>query len=111
MIKNFGFRYKGKKKIIKVEECRTLFEKARGLMFRKNSLPLLFYFNKPTNESIHSFFCKPFFAIWFLDNKIIDGKLVNSNKFSIKPKEKFNLLLEIPFNDNNFLNFVDERKV
>ena len=31
-------------------------------MFRKNSKPLLFIFEKPTRQSIHSLFCKPFLA-------------------------------------------------
>ena len=99
----FNFEFNGKKFNLDVEECKTIFEKTRGLMFRKKSLPLLFYFNKATREPIHSFFCKPFFAIWFNGNKVIDGKLVNPWKLSIKPAEKFDKLLEIPSGDKNFL--------
>ena len=75
-------------------------------MFRKNSLPLLFIFKKPVEFSIHSFFCNPFIAIWFLRNKIINIKLVEPHKFSIKPKQKFDKLLEIPSNFNNFQFFL-----
>ena len=36
----------GKKKIINAKICNTILSKATGLMFRKNSPPLLFIFNK-----------------------------------------------------------------
>ena len=102
-MKKFGFNYKGRKFEIEVEECKSFFSKFRGLMFRKKSLPLLFYFNGLGLWAIHSFFCKPFFAIWFDGEKVVDGKLVKPWKFFVKPKEKFNKLLEIPSNDKNFL--------
>jgi len=105
MVVNFNFEFKGKKFSLDVEECKTLFEKTKGLMFRKKSKPLLFYFNKETREPIHSFFCKPFFAIWFNKNKIVDAKFVKSWKVSVKPLEKFDRLLEIPSSDKNFLAF------
>src|SRR3989338_7180348 len=41
---------KGKKFSIEVEECRSVFQKARGLMFRKKSKPLLFIFKKPVKN-------------------------------------------------------------
>jgi len=98
----FKFDYKGKKIEINAGECKTLFQKFRGLMFRKSPFPLLFYFNKTTRESIHSFFCKPFYAIWFLDNNIVDEKFIKPWVFWIQPKKKFNKLLEIPINNKNF---------
>jgi uncharacterized membrane protein (UPF0127 family) len=57
------------KKTLKVKPCISLWSKFSGLMFRKNSPPLLFIFNKEKKLSIHSFFCKPFRAIWLDDNK------------------------------------------
>ena len=101
----FGFRYKGRKVKLKVQECRTSFSKILGLMFKKDSKPLLFVFNKETRQPIHSFFCRPFYAIWLNKNKIVDEKFVKSWKFSIKPKEKFDKLLEIPMSNRNFLLF------
>lgn len=104
-MKTLKFNYKNKAYKIKVKECNTPLSKILGLMFKKNSPPLLFIFKKPVKTSMHSFFCKPFIAIWLLRNKIVDIKLVNPNKFSIKSKEKFNRLLEIPLNNKEFLNF------
>lgn len=104
-MKTLRFKYKNKKISIKYKECNSLFSKALGLMFRKNSSPLLFTFKKPIKISIHSFFCKPFIVIWLLHNKIIDVKLVKPNKFSIKSKNKFDKILEIPSNNKKFLTF------
>lgn len=86
--------YIGKKKNkVKVKRVSVF---STGLMFRKNSPALLFSLSKQRNFSIHSFFCKPFRAIWldenFKANKIVDVKNWN---FKIKGKGKY--LLEIPF--------------
>ena len=94
-------KIKIKDRIIEVEECKDIFSRARGLMFRKNSRPLLFVFNKRTRQSIHSFFCKPFLAVWLLNGKIIDEKIVKPFSFSIKPKKPFTHLVEIPLNDSD----------
>ncbi|MGV8152504.1 MAG: hypothetical protein ACP5OG_05475 [Candidatus Nanoarchaeia archaeon] len=92
----FNFNFKGKKFSLEAEECKTLFSKARGLMFRRKSKPLLFYFNKEVLEPIHSFFCKPFIAIWFNKNKIVDVKSIKKWKPYIVPRAKFDTLLEVP---------------
>ncbi len=98
----FSFNLKGKKFDIDVRECRTIFQKMMGLMFRKKSKPLLFIFSRETSESIHSFFCVDFIAIWFNKGKIIDVQLVKPWKINIKPLRKFDKLLEIPENNDNF---------
>jgi len=87
-------------KSLEVRKCSSIFEKARGLMFKKNSIPLLFIFKKLTKQPIHSLFCPPFKAIWLKDNKIIEEKIINSWKLSIRPQEKFNKLIEIPLSNN-----------
>ena len=99
----FNFNYVGRKFEVEVEECKTVLGKTMGLMFRKKSLPLLFYFNKLGRAPIHSFFCKPFFAIWFDGKKVVDGKLVKPWRLSVKPKEKFDKLLEVPSGSKDFL--------
>ncbi len=83
-------------KFIEAEICDTTWKRARGLMFRKKSKPLLFIFEKPTRASIHSFFCKPFRAIWLEKGKIIDEKIVDRWRLSITPKAPFTHLVEIP---------------
>jgi len=107
----FKFNFKNKDFELDVRECLTVFSKARGLMFKKNSKPLLFVFKRPTKQPIHSFFCQPFIAIWFNNKRVVDVKLVKSKKILIKPKEKFDRLLEIPSNSEVFSKFTDERNL
>jgi len=107
----FKFTYKKKKFELEVKECKSIFSKAFGLMFRKKSLPLLFVFKKPTKQGIHSFFCRSFVVIWFMEGRVVDFRLVDSWKFSIRTKEKFDKFLEIPSGDVVFKRFLDEAKV
>ena len=83
-------------KIIDAVECKTTFSKFRGLMFRKNPKALLFVFKKPTRQSIHSLFCKPFLAVWFIDGKITEKRIVKPFSLKIQPKNSYTELLEIP---------------
>lgn len=94
-------KIKIREKVYEAEVCDSIFSKFRGLMFRGNSKPLLFTFKRPTRQPIHSFFCKPFRAIWLLNGKIIDDKIVKPFRVSIKPKSKFTQLVEIPFGNYN----------
>jgi uncharacterized membrane protein (UPF0127 family) len=69
-------------------------------MFRPKNFetPLLFVFNNPQITSIHSFFVDgDFLAVWLLNDKIVEMKLVKPWQISVTPKGKFNFLLEIPF--------------
>ena len=100
--KKFRFVYKNKKYETEIKECRSLFSQINGLMFKKNSIPLLFVFKRPVRKPIHSFFCRRFIAIWFSKNKIIDAKKINPWKVFIRPSEKFDMLLEIPENNPLF---------
>jgi len=97
----FSFKFKNRKFKIEVRECRSLFSQATGLMFRRKSPCLLFVFKK-RGGAIHSFFCRPFIAIWFEDDELIDAKLIDELVFSVRPGKKFNKLLEVPVNDKNF---------
>jgi len=106
----FNFNYKKKNFIIEVVECKSIFSKASGLMFKKKSKPLLFVYKKPTNEGIHSFFCQRFIAIWFHKNEIIDVKIVKPWKINIKPRNKFDRFLEIPISDSNFYKIIDVKR-
>ena len=99
---DFSFIFKGKKFNIDVKECKTYFSKMMGLMFRKKSKPLLFIFKKKNSSAIHSFFCVDFIAVWFDNGKVVDVQLVKPWRFYIKPIGKFDRLLEIPSNSNDF---------
>lgn len=107
----FNFIYKNKKLNLEVDKCDNIFSQARGLMFKEKSKPLLFIFKNKKRKAIHSLFCIPFIAVWFDEEKVIEIKNVDSWKFSIKPKYKFNKLLEIPSNDVTFKEFIDEEKI
>jgi len=94
-LKTIAYFTKGKREKIKVRICDTISKKFSGLMFKKNSPPLLFIFNKEKKLSIHSLFCRPFTAIW-LDEKMHATKVIDvkNAKFNISGKGKY--LLEIP---------------
>jgi len=81
---------------IKIVEAKG-FNRYWGLMFRVKPIILHWEFEEPTNVSIHSAFCRKFFAVW-LDkkNNIIEIKLVKPFRFNIKPKREFSKLIEIP---------------
>ena len=107
-MKKFFFAYRGKKISVDVIECKTFIQKGTGLMFRKDNRALLFPFRRKVNRAIHSFFCKPFIALWFNDKRIVDVQLVRPWQFSIRPKKKFNILLEIPVGNKFFTQISDE---
>jgi len=109
---NFNFKYQGREKEVDVKVYDNILNQTFGLMFRKKSKPLLFIFKNKKRRAIHSFFCIPFIAIWFNDGKVINVRKVMPWKFSIKPSEKFDKLLEIPQNSDFFREILDEgRKV
>jgi len=94
-----------RKHVIDVKLCKSILSKFRGLMFKKNSPPLLFAFSKEKTLSIHSFFCKPFTAIW-LDQNFHATKIakIKTSRFNISGRGKY--LLEIP-TTNKKIEFTD----
>jgi uncharacterized membrane protein (UPF0127 family) len=96
-LENFTyFDEKKKKKTLKVKVCKSIWSKISGLMFRKKSPPLLFFFRKEKTLSIHSFFCKPFRAIWLDDKKKITRN-IEIKKWGANFSGKGKYLIEIPF--------------
>ena len=91
-LENFTYTTHGKRKTIKVKPVSVF---STGLMFRSSSPPLLFKLNKERKFSIHSFFCKPFTAIW-LDDKRRATKVENIKNWKSKISGKGKYLLEIP---------------
>jgi len=95
------FNFKKTKISINARLCKSIWSKFAGLMFRKKSKPLLFIFNQEKILEIHSFFCKPFMAIWLDKNK-------NTTKIAIIKEWRIGIggfgkyLLEIPSTDENY---------
>jgi len=90
-----SYYIKNKKFSIKAKPLTTILQKTTGLMFKKNSPPLLFIFNKNKTLSIHSLFCKPFKAIW-LDDKMHATKIIDVKNWKLNISGKGKYLLEIP---------------
>lgn len=99
----FNFNFRGKRFKIKSRKS-SLFGKYVGLMCKSSETEnLLFEFKKDVNLSIHSFFVFfRFLAIWLDEkNEVVDFKIVKPFCFSVRPKNKFRRLIEIPFNKEN----------
>lgn len=97
VLKSFFYFVGKNKKTIKVEVCDTILKKFLGLMFRKNSKPLLFLFSRNKKLTIHSFFCKPFKAIWIDDKKqVTSEKIVKYWRPYISGYGKYLLEISLP---------------
>ena len=96
---NLGFR--NKRISIECRRCSS-FMKAAGLMFtrREKAEPLLFDFKKQARVPIHSLFVFfPFLAICTGNRgKIVDIKVIEPFRLSVRPKKPFLKLIEIPVN-------------
>ena len=83
----------------RMEIADSEFSKTRGLMFRKNVIPILFIFNSPGIYPIHSFFVPGVFDAVYLSEK---GKTtdvfrnITPGKPFICPTKKASYLLELP---------------
>ncbi len=97
--KPIKFVFEGKRYNIKnYIECTSIFSQIRGLMFRprKFKTPLLFIWKKPDKRAIHSFFCRRFIAVWILNRKIVEIKIIKPWENCVIPDGIFNYLLEVP---------------
>lgn len=93
--------YKNKNiKIKNLTECKSIFSRTRGLMFRKKIIPLIFKFKRPVRLGIHSLFVfNKFVAIWIKNNKVIDVKIIKPWKPFIKINKEFDTLIELPIEE------------
>jgi len=82
----------GRKKTIKVKKVSIY---SSGLMFQKNSPPLLFNQRKNKYLPIISLFCKPFKAIW-LDEEMHATQVTDVKKWKWWISGSGKYLLEIP---------------
>ena len=97
---------------IQAKECNSWASKFMGLMFKSDMVPLIFRFRKPISIAIHSFFVKTsFLAIWGRGERIVERRIVRPWTLHVRPKEKFDSLLEIPFsNEDQISAFLDGGK-
>lgn len=110
VLKKFTFLVGKKKVSIKVKECKSIWSKFSGLMFRTKSKPLLFVFGKEKKLSIHSFFCKSFIAIW-IDENLKAKKSVAVNQWKTNFSGFGQYLLEVPKSDENYLKMTKALKI
>ena len=71
--------------IKKVQYCKSLFSKFRGLMFtKKKERALIFFFNKPTRVDLHMFFVFYPIDVVFLNEKKQDTlKKIKSGEYTL----------------------------
>ena len=93
-LKEITYYVNGKKKKIHAQIIKHPYISS-GLMFRKNSPPLLFPLKKEKSFTISSLFCKPFIAIW-LDGKMNATKIVRVKNWTSIITGHGKYLLEIP---------------
>ena len=79
-------------------ECVSFFEQLRGMMFRKNIVPLVFRFSEMQNISLHSWFCPGVMDLVFLDDcwEVVELKSEWGRWSNYHPAHKFMFLLELP---------------
>ncbi|PIT85819.1 hypothetical protein COU36_01105 [Candidatus Micrarchaeota archaeon CG10_big_fil_rev_8_21_14_0_10_59_7] len=91
---------KGARVVCNARLCDGFFSKFRGLMFRREAVPLLFVFDSEARErnAIHSFFCPRFDAVFMDRRKRIVGveKNIAPWKIAVFPRKAFGYLLELP---------------
>lgn len=95
MIKNIT-----KDKIIasSFEDCRTWWQQTRGLMFRKEIIPLVFTFGKPKRIALHSYFVKEPIDLVFLNDAWEVVELVSewTPRNTFKSEREAMFLMELP---------------
>lgn len=92
-------RRTGKSIPLSIEVCDTFHARARGLMFRRKAVPLLFEFEYPARHAIHSFFVPfKFDAIYMDENWEVTDifKEIKSFVPYISPRSHVKYLLELP---------------
>lgn len=80
------------------EECRTFWQQTRGMMFRKEVVPLVFAFPKQQIVKLHSWFCPDSMDLIFLDENWEVSELQPEwpPKCTYAPRRPFMFLLELP---------------
>lgn len=93
-------KVKGKEIVIDNITRASGIKKYTGLMFKPQETNALLFELGRGRKAIHSLFCPNFLAVWLLEGKIQETRIIEPWKFSIKPEKEFDKLLEIPVNSN-----------
>ena len=93
VLRTVAYFVNGKKKKIRVKVCNPYL--SLGLMFKRNSPPILFDLKKSKNFTISSIFCRPFVAIW-LDEEMQATRILKIRSWNMSFSGFGKYLLEIP---------------
>lgn len=95
MIVNFS---KGTELCSSFESCDSVFQQLRGMMFRKNVVPLLFSFPKEQFVRLHSWFCPGLIDLVLLDEQWVVVELLSDwpKRSGFHSKRKCMFVLELP---------------
>lgn len=80
------------------EECVTWWEQTKGMMFRREVVPLVFRFPKEQVLKLHSWFCRDSIDLVFLDEnwEVVELQSEWENWSSYKSQKQAMFLLELP---------------
>lgn len=80
------------------EECTSFWQQTRGMMFRKEVVPLVFRLPKEKVISLHSWFCPDNMDLVFLDEnwEVVEMHSEWPPRSSYSPRRSFMFLLELP---------------
>ncbi|MEM4348452.1 MAG: DUF192 domain-containing protein [Candidatus Anstonellaceae archaeon] len=84
---------------MKMEVAKTRLQQMRGLMFRKEIIPMLFIFESEGKHPIHSFFVPACFDAIYLSKEFVVREIfrrIQPNTLLICPSENAKFLLELP---------------
>jgi len=104
--------FKKGKKLWSAFLAKTAFDKTLGLMFKSKAIPLLFEFDgeATTRNSIHSFFCPVFDAV-FLDSQkrvVCVFERIQPFKLFITPHKPARFLIELPAGESRKISIGDK---
>jgi uncharacterized membrane protein (UPF0127 family) len=80
------------------EECVTFWQQTKGMMFRKEVVPLVFKFSKEQKVKLHSWFCPDNIDLVFLDEnwEVVETCPEWETRSSYESRNPCLFLLELP---------------
>ncbi len=80
------------------EECTTMWQQLRGMMFRKEVVPLVFSFPSERRVNLHSYFCPGNMDLVFLDENwvVVEVQADWPPRQKYRPERRCMFLLELP---------------